>query len=142
MTRRPKVLTLFGSFDELLNSGRYTSREDWWIFLASGVALEGDGRVSHDLQALLPAERVDVAWFRDVAPVGLAFPRRPKVDGSPLSLGCVAGKGKTPTTEEVAYPFIVRESEDRMLIEFSANGPAPELQRSIVVALGDLLLWR
>jgi hypothetical protein len=157
----PKIPTLFGSFDKLLNSGVFSSGpigggagsrgDDWWLFLASGVALEGDGRVSHDLGASLPEsakraqahrsapERVDVAWFRDVAPVGLSLPIKLKLR-APLSLGFVAGRSRNGVEE--VYPFVLRASDDQLLVEFSANGPAPEIQRDIVIVFGARLLWR
>jgi hypothetical protein len=71
--------TFFGSFGERLSTGVYA--DGWWFFLASDVELETETRVSHDLAAFMPEsatkalrpvpKRMDLEWFRDVAPIGL-----------------------------------------------------------------------
>ena len=132
------MTALFGSFGEFTSVGVFVSSEDCWIFQASDVVLEGTERVSHDLLAWIrdPARRaaqrvpqkvkVDATWFRRVAPIGLQLPLKPRsITRKPILLGFVAGKlRKTQDgSKGVAYPFLLREVDERILIEFSAAGP-------------------
>jgi hypothetical protein len=153
------VSVRFGSFNvgpsnqPFLNSGVFSNggstRADCWLFHAAGVELEGDGRTTHELRTFMPdgsrpvPARIDLTWFRKVAPIGLQVPKR-AVKASPLVLGFVAGMLEEKAaggTVEVAYPFLVRSADDRILLEFSALGPAPEIQRQIGVAFSERLLW-
>jgi hypothetical protein len=151
-----KLTILFGSFDR----GRFvdfvfSSAEDWALLRVSDVLLEGNERVTHDLGTWMAdsarlagrpvPERVDAAWFREVAPMmGLEI-SPDAVKKTPFSLAFVAGKSlKAPdgSYEETAYPFLVRGSGDQVLVEFSAAGPELEIRRSIVTAFGERILVR
>jgi hypothetical protein len=152
MTRIAK--TFFGSFGERLSTAVYA--DGWWFFRASDVELETETRVSHDLAAFLPEsatkalrpvpKRMDLEWFRDVAPIGLQLQPDAMIE-SPLLLGLVAcrvqdDRLKGGLVEDLAYPFLVAEHEGRLLLQFSTTGPAPEDQRRIIVAFGQRLLWQ
>jgi hypothetical protein len=150
MTRASR--TLFGSFSKLLSAGVFAN--DWWLFRASEVELEGQTRVSHELVDTLAEraaelkrpspERIDLEWFRNVAPIGLQF-RVEAVEVSPFLLGFVACRVQDdrPTggqVQDMVYPFFFAEQQGRLVQQFSAAGPALDIRRQIVVAVGQRLL--
>jgi hypothetical protein len=152
MTRTAR--TLFGSFGKRLSTAVFA--DDWWFFHASEVELETETRRSHDLAVFLPEsatkairylpKRVDLAWFREVAPIGLQL-QPDVIAASPLRLGLVASRvsdnrSEGVPLEDLAYPFLAVEQEDQIALQFSTSGPEPEIQRRILVAFGQRLLWQ
>jgi hypothetical protein len=145
--------TLFGSFADRLSTPVFA--DGWWLFRASQVELEGDGRLSHDLSAFLPEcapkplrpqpVLVDAAWFRTVAPIGLQLGLEDKLQDAPLLLGFVAvrvhdDRPTSPGIQDMAYPFVFAERDGRLLLQFGTVGPAPEIQRDIAAAFVQRLL--
>jgi hypothetical protein len=111
--------------------------------------------VSHDLltwitdstrwAARRAPEKADGSWFRKFAPIGLQLPiKRRSITKKPILVGLVAGKlrrAQDGRDEVVAYPFLLREAGDQILVEFSAAGPELEIRRSILTTLAERLLW-
>ncbi len=148
-----KTQTLFGSFEKRLSTPVFAN--DWWLFHASGVRLEGEHHTSLDLAALLPESaakrhrpmpgRIDLEWLREVGPIGLQL-RATMFDDLVFSLGLVACRvvAEGPASGgrcDIAYPLLFLEHAGRLLIQFSSEGPEPEIQRSIVCALAERLMW-
>jgi hypothetical protein len=143
----------FGSFGKLLNTPVHACAggHDWWFFLASEVQLEGEDPVPLQLAPFLPQcltgavkvapQRVDAAWFWNVAPIGLNLSR---IEGCPGQLGFVVARADRQTggqIEDVAYRLLLVIGEDDLHLHFSGRGPAREVREEIAIAFGMRLLW-
>jgi hypothetical protein len=149
MTRARRVL--FGSFGERLSTAVFI--DDWWLFRASDVKLDTEARTTFELETSLRAlapdripNKPDPNWFQTLAPIGLSL-RPADLADSPLSLGFVASRVNSNSvvggqSEDLAYPFILVESEARLHLEFSTTGPAEDIKRQIVRAFCHRLLWQ
>ena len=60
----------------------------------------------------------------------------------PFAIGFpLVAMGVEGDATEVAYPFLVREDNDRVMCGFSMAGPAPSIRDGIVIEMGARLLW-
>jgi hypothetical protein len=144
--RKPEIR--FGTFERPIGTPVYA--DQYWFAVASSVRLDGEAPIWTDLGEYMDviAARVERAapavvsadWVREHAPLGLGISRRFKSRLNPLDLPLVA-MGVEGDATEVAYPFLVREHNDRVMCGFSMAGPAPSIRDGIVVEMGARLLW-
>ncbi len=152
MTRAAKIL--FGSFSEQLNVPIYSRSNDWWLFRASAVELEGRERVSHRLAGAIadcaaalkrPAPaHIDFDWFGSVAPIALQL-NVGALEQAALPLGFVACRVQDDRPsggpiEDIAYPFLFDLQDLHLSLVFSALGPTSDIRQQIAVAFGTRLL--
>jgi hypothetical protein len=137
------VVTRFGSFAALI--GTAVHAKDWWIRVATGVALDGtpmwrrlsDYRAT--VERLVRATDSDYgtsSWVECLGPLALQCPA--SVFSSPFLVGLVAAR--VEEAGDIAYPFILRGDGGQAECGFSSAGPSLELQDSILISLAFLLL--
>lgn len=142
----PREEVRFGSYDRLL--GVAVHAHAWWLRHAVRVELAGGAPSWHDLSDCIAASaaaenrpdpwRVDADWARARAPVGLQLGLMQATLLTPIVLDFIAARVEGSTS--VAYPFLLREREGRLLFGFSTAGPTLSVQQDIITAVGCRLL--
>lgn len=141
----------FGSFNELI--GTAVHRAPWWFRTALGVVLAGSvlwedlgecvltgpsepadlSRLDTDWFRTAP-QTVNTEWFRLHAPIALSLASEPAL----CSVDLIATRVEEHVS--VAYPFLLRETDKRVLCGFSSQSDT-HVRNSIVNALAGRFLW-
>jgi len=125
-----------GSFGEVL--GTPVHRNDWWFARVTDVHLEGVGTSVHALREADSGERFDQATVKRALPVGLAMS-----SDQELPVGMIATRVYVTGADrlDVAFPFILTESDGAVVLAFGTPGPEQSVRAEIIAAFAERLTW-
>jgi hypothetical protein len=145
MTRPVEVH--FGSFTKLVGTAVYAN--DWWIMRASGVELAGGAPTWHQLAGYVRAcaaaeprrlpDHIGSDWTRSAMPIGLQM-NLPAATSLDMGFATCCVDQRPAGRVDVAYPFLLTERGEDVLLGFSELGPRASVRESIIRAFALRLL--
>ncbi len=122
MTRRTE--TRFGTFDRLVGTAVHAN--GWWLRRALGVDLQCESPARYDLSDF--AAGLDIIRVKSELPVAL----QTGDEALDFPIACRVEQATDGQRTDVAYPFVLLESEGRLQLAFGTPGPPPAVQDAII----------